>query len=81
MVSEAVSSGKKTIVFPLEDRLDNRHANKYELFVDRLNEQGYVAASSSQKLGQTIYNVMRNKIYTKTVDDRRVLETALQKII
>jgi uncharacterized protein len=86
MVSEAVSSGKKTVVFRVgssitENAVTDLGKNKYEKFVDRLNEQGYLVSSSPKGIGQALYSVMREKIRIKPLNDREVLRSAVEQVI
>jgi lauroyl/myristoyl acyltransferase/mitochondrial fission protein ELM1 len=86
MVSEAVSSGKKTVVFRVgnsitENAVTDLGKNKYEKFVDKLNEQGYLVSCSVKNVGQTLYSVMREKIRLKPLNDREVLNKAVEEII
>jgi len=86
MVSEAVSSGKKTVVFRVgnpitEGAVTDLGKNKYEKFVDRLNEQGYLVSCSGKNVGQALYSVMREKIRFKPLNDREVLKHAVEQII
>jgi mitochondrial fission protein ELM1 len=82
MVSEAISSGKPTIVFVPErkNKLDHKKI-KHELFVERLHAQGYVLISSVNTLGQTIYDVVKNKLHTKAIDDDGILLEAARVVI
>jgi len=82
MVSEAVSSGKKTVVFRVGNTaLTELGKNKYEKFVDRLNEQGYLISCSAKDVGRSLYNVMREKIRFKVINDREVIKAAVEEII
>ncbi len=86
MVSEAVSSGKKTVVFRVgqsftANAVTDLGKNKYERFVDKLNEQGYLVSCSVKNVGQTLYSVMREKIRFKPLDDRKILNEAVERIL
>jgi lauroyl/myristoyl acyltransferase/mitochondrial fission protein ELM1 len=86
MVSEAVSSGKKTVVFRVgssitENAVTDLGKNKYEKFVDRLNEQGYLVSCSPKGIGQALYSVMREKIRIKPLNDREILKNAVEQVV
>jgi KDO2-lipid IV(A) lauroyltransferase len=82
MVSEAISSGKKTVVFKVGNlALTEIGKTKYERFVDKLNEQGYLIACPGKDVGQALYNVMRDKIRFKPLNDRDVIKKAVEQII
>jgi len=82
MVSEAASSGKSTIVFLPEVKAKVlKGENKYEMFTERLNAQGFVLSSSVHHLGQSIYDVAKGKIQTKKVDDNAIIFEAVRKVI
>jgi len=82
MISEAASSGKNTVVFLPESRAKVlKGYNKHEVFIERLNEQGYVLSTDVRDIGQSIYNVAKNKIQTKRIDDNEVILQAARKVI
>ncbi len=81
MVSEAVASGKKTIVFVMGRTSTDGKGNKYEQFVDKLNEQGYLMACPVQGIGQTLYNAMRDKIRFKLLNDRDAIVKIIEQVV
>ncbi len=81
MVSEAVASGKKTIVFDPRGSYAGTARDKYEQFVLNLSQQGYVMATSVKDLPGKISQLMSHKIYLKAVDDTVRLSKALEEII
>ena len=82
MISEAASSGKKTIVFTPQARAKVlKGTNKHEMFIERLNRQGFVLSTDVQHIGQAIYDIVKGKIQTKQIDDNRIILEAVQKII
>ena len=80
MVSEAISSGKKTIVFTLNGNYSYR-PNKYDRFVLDLNQQGHLLASSVKDISMTINRAMSKKIVIKGVDDKAMLLEAIKDIV
>lgn len=54
MVSEAVSSGKKTIVFKGKKR--NTKPTKHEIFLERLSDAGYLKIAEPENLSDVIYD-------------------------
>ncbi len=79
MVSEAASSGKKTIVFAVEKtrKKNDRHA----LFLKKLSKEGYIVLSNEKTLAGTIADMAKNKIHTKRLNDHLILLGAAQKVI
>lgn len=70
MVSEAVSSGKKTIVFAPTGVFSRIPINKYERFVLGLDQQGYLLACSIKDLSMAITRMMSRKFNVKQLEDR-----------
>lgn len=82
MVSEAASSGKRTIVFPLNGSYrSNQPGNKYDRFVFSLNEGGFLLASSIKDLSMAMSDLMRNKFTFKNLDDRARVRQAFEAIL
>lgn len=82
MVSEAASSGKSTIVFSPETRAKVlKIPNKHQRFIDRLNERGFIRSTTVQHVGQAIYDLRKNKMYTRILDDNKIILEAVRKII
>ncbi|MBN1869450.1 MAG: mitochondrial fission ELM1 family protein [Candidatus Omnitrophica bacterium] len=82
MVSEAASSGKRTIVFsPQMKAIVLKGENKHQAFAERLNAQGFVLSTDVTHLGQSIYDVAKGKIQTKQIDDRGIILEAMRKVI
>jgi len=73
MVSEAIHSGKKVVVFGLEKRKEG--FTKYERVLDLLEREGYVNCVHPSDLGTRLDKVWRTVRAIKKVDDRdRTLE-------
>ncbi len=82
MVSESASSGKSTIVFLPEERAKVlKGVNKHKHFVETLNEKGFVRSSKVKNIGQCIYDIVKNKAYTRKLDDSKVILEAIKKIV
>ncbi len=82
MVSEAASSGKPTIVFlPRLRRHFFKKDSKHKLFVENLHAQGFIFSTDMKGLARAIYDVSKNKIQTKPLEDRKIVEEALKRII
>ena len=82
MVSEAASSGKDTVVFLPQTRAKIlKGENKCGAFIERLNAQGYILSSSVHNVGQSIYDIARNKIRTKPINDNEIILEAVRKVI
>lgn len=82
MISEAATSGKKTIVFypQLREGMFKRQ-NKHMFFIDNLYTRGFIVATNVRDLGQTLLNVAKGKIQTKRLDDAKEIYEAVKKVI
>lgn len=81
MVSEAASSGKKTVVVPIKKRSEKTDDHKHNRFVDRLNEEGYILCSTPGMLSQSLFNVAKNKIWTRRLDDSTVIRDSVRTLV
>ncbi len=81
MVSEALSSGKKTIVFAPAGSYRIKSLNKYDRFVLELNQQGYLLASSIKDISNVFTQSMSQKISVKSINDRINISKALEGIL
>ena len=73
MVSEAVSSGKKVIVFmPLKKK---KRIDKYEKFINYLGKEGYITIASSSDLSIVIKkHIEKDTDFKGLFDDERIYE-------
>ena len=81
MVSEALSSGKCTIVFSTHGRYGDRPRDKYEDFVLKLNEQGYLMVTSADDMKAKITQLLSRKITLKTLHDQSIIQSGLEAIV
>jgi len=81
MVSEALSSGKKTIVFAPQGAYGRSARNKYDRFVLDLSDEGYLMAVSVKEMSAALNDMVRNKFSPKAIDDQGVVRQALEEII
>ncbi|MBF0478620.1 MAG: mitochondrial fission ELM1 family protein [Candidatus Omnitrophica bacterium] len=82
MVSEAVTSGKPTLVFkPTFKKTFMRKRFKHEIFVDRLNEQNYVVTANVNQTGEILSQMAGKKIITRPIDDAAKIYNRLKQII
>jgi lauroyl/myristoyl acyltransferase/mitochondrial fission protein ELM1 len=82
MVSEAASSGKNVIVFYPQGRTPAyEQSNKFKHFIDQLNEKGYVISCYAKDIGQAVFNVAKNKIQSKRLDDNDIIFEAARFVI
>ena len=81
MVSEALSSGKKTIVFAPQGSYGPTAKNKYDRFVLDLSDEGYLMAVSVKEISAALHDMVRNKFSPKVIDDQGVVRKALEEII
>ncbi|MDO8675941.1 MAG: ELM1/GtrOC1 family putative glycosyltransferase [Candidatus Omnitrophota bacterium] len=81
MVSEALSSGKRTIVFAPQGAYGPSARNKYDRFVLDLSDEGYLMAVSVKEISAALNDMIRNKFSPKAIDDQGVVCKALEEII
>ena len=82
MISEAASSGKPAIVFSPKMRhsfLGKR--SKHKLFVDKLSAQGFIFSADVKQLAQAVYDISKNKIQTKPLEDWKIVQEGLTRIL
>jgi Kdo2-lipid IVA lauroyltransferase/acyltransferase len=81
MVSEALSSGRRTIVFSPHGQYRDKPRDKYEDFVLKLNDQGYLMVTSVYDMKAKITQLLSRKITLKTLDDQRIIQSGLEAIV
>ena len=83
MISEAASSGKKTIVFPVEGKFSftSEKRSKHNRFIAMLNREGYILSSNPQGIRQATYDLVKNKIQIRILDDNGEIFEGVRKII
>ena len=82
MVSEALSSGKRTIVFRPTGSYDKQEGlNKFDRFVLSLSDQGFILACSIKEISNSIAKMMTNKITLKTLQDNALVEKAFEHML
>ncbi len=81
MVSEALSSGKRTIVFSPHGQYGEKPRDKYEDFVLKLNEQGYLMVTSVYDMKAKITQLQNYKISLKTLDDQGIIQSGLEAVV
>jgi len=81
MVSEALSSGRPTIVFSPNGYYRDTARDKYEGFVLKLNEQGYLMVTSVGDIKSKIAQLLSRKITLKQLDDQNTIQSGLASIV
>ena len=81
MVSEAASSGKKVVVYPVDGEALRPNENKYTRFVEGLSRQGYLVHADTKNVGRALDTVLRNKIATRPIKDHALISEALRKLV
>ncbi|HOD11620.1 MAG TPA: ELM1/GtrOC1 family putative glycosyltransferase [Candidatus Omnitrophota bacterium] len=79
MVSEAISSGKKVIVFKPEKRVLG--TCKHDVFVEKLSVQGHILVSEAKDIGHFVCRVAKEGLVTKPVDQQEDIFKVAQEII
>jgi KDO2-lipid IV(A) lauroyltransferase len=81
MVSEALSSGRRTIVFSPRGPYRDKPRDKYEDFVLKLNDQGYLLLTSVNDMRVKIAQLLSRKITLNTFDDQGIIKSGLEAIV
>jgi len=81
MVSEALSSGKPTIVFSGGKQYGEVSRDKYEDFVLKLNDQGYLMVTCVKDVSAKIAQLLSHKITLKTLDEQNIIQRGLEAIV
>ncbi len=81
MVSEAVSASKMTVVFSPMGNFPQNPTNKYEQFVFKMQQQGYVMAADINNIPNAVSMLMTRKIMLKNLDDKQVLVKGLEGLL
>lgn len=81
MISEAASSGKNTIVFTPAGYQPLPGTNKHLKFIEQLNAQGYILSADVKGVGRAIYDIAKNKIQTRPLDDNETILKAVRQVI
>ena len=82
MVSEAITSGKKTIVFfPQRKKLVVGQSQKHLRFIERLNDEGFILSCEVKNIGRTIYEMIKNKFQPRRMNDDQILLEAARHVI
>ncbi len=83
MISEAVSAGKNTIIFPLEGggSVADDEVDKYTRFGRILHRDQLALLSDPKDVRQHILNIARQKIKLRVLEKATALEQAVQRII
>ncbi len=77
MVSEAATSGKPAVVFPVADV----KGQKYDSFCAMLAEQGHVLYVPPEGLAAAIDSAVKNRDVTRPLNDNTALAEKLRKIV
>ncbi|HLF18095.1 MAG TPA: ELM1/GtrOC1 family putative glycosyltransferase [Candidatus Omnitrophota bacterium] len=82
MISEAASSGKNTIVFYPEAKAKAlSSSDKHHKFIKNLDQKGYIVTSDIKEIASAVFDVAKNKIQTKRLDDYAVVLEAMRYVI
>ncbi|MCX5666248.1 MAG: ELM1/GtrOC1 family putative glycosyltransferase [Candidatus Omnitrophica bacterium] len=79
MVSEAVSSGKKTVVFSLDKK--RSAMTKHERALENLAEEGYVTIARSGELISLVGRALKDSSPAKRIDDTEKIYEAMRALI
>ena len=78
MVSEAVSSGKPVIVFMPEKV--SKKTTKYEKFVKKLEEEGYIRTANPENIPETVSLIASDKRKPAVPDDGARIREKLYRL-
>ncbi len=78
MVSEAASSGRHAVVFPLEKKRDSR---KHDYFITRLAGLNYITRTPVDKIYQVVLDLSKKDMPVKKLNDAEKMYEKLYRII
>ncbi|MBF0386805.1 MAG: mitochondrial fission ELM1 family protein [Candidatus Omnitrophica bacterium] len=81
MLSEAASSGKKVIVFPVDGPDRKPLINKYSAFAEMLSAGGHVVYARTTQVADAVDRLLRDKVRTISLEDNATLLEAARKIV
>ncbi len=82
MVSEALASGKRTIVFKPGGSYDDKGSlDKFDRFVLSLSDQGFILACSIREMSNAMAKMMSNKITLKSLQDNALVQKAFERML
>ncbi len=81
MLSEAATSGRKTVVFPVDGPDRTPLNNKYSRFAEMLGDAGHVVCARTTRVADAVDRLLRDKVKTIPIDDNAVILEAVRKII
>ena len=81
MISEAVGTGKRVIVFKTKRRSKGNRRIKHEVFVNRLEASGAVKISDEDRLKDEIVSVVNSKHIPKALNNDSEILEGLKTII
>lgn len=81
MISEAASSGKKTIVFTPEFKFKLNESNKHLRFIENLNRHAHIISTDVNHVKSAMYQLSKNKFTTKKLNDDSIINDGIQSII
>ena len=81
MVSEAVVSGKKVVVFCVDGKDRKPLDNKYSRFNEMLAGDGHLVCTRTTGVLDAVDRLLRGKVKTISIDDNTAILTAVRKIV
>jgi mitochondrial fission protein ELM1 len=81
MVSEAVVSGKKTVVFLVDGPDRKPLTNKYSRFSEKLAGDGHLLCTRTTGVLDAMDRLLREKVKTVPIDDNAAIFEAVRKIV
>lgn len=81
MISEALTAGKMVIAFSLDGKKVDASQNKYERFIENMQEEGYLVSASVSDLPQKIAMLMSRKVVLNKLNDRQHVKKHLEHVI
>jgi len=79
MVSEAIASGKKIVVFELEKK--TKAVTKYERILADLEQDGYLVRTTPASLGAALERTWKKTVAVKGTDDREKIAAAVKRLL
>ena len=79
MISEAIASGKKVVVFELDKKVNG--TTKHARALDALAREGYVTVAKADELPSVLSRVLSEKTSLKRIDDTDKIYDAMRALI
>ena len=78
MISEAASSGKKTVVFKLRTK---KHGSRHQKFLENMKNEGYITLCEPEGIADAVDKALKDNDPVKILNDSALVYEAVKKIV